>query len=247
MLDFINSIGLPGVMGLLGCWLLVGAIVGKLIAVSHVLRQEVLLPRMYQRISLGLLGGILLGPGLHTLYYGSSSRLVSPTPQDYVSPAEGVNHTSLRLDHLNLPQRNIPIQAATFHPARFTRAAIFQARGCRKVESFGLYAHNLRQLKYAGFQGQVYLYVGDVESPKRGATTVYLFSTSASAPADGKIDDPTFQHLWSGASSKIQQAVRSPGDSFPFPYGKSQYQLTVAQIYKVMIGSDEIMVDVCEL
>jgi hypothetical protein len=90
--------------------------------------------------------------------------------------------------------------------------------------------------------------VGAISNPSKGRTEVYLFSTDASAPADGKIDNATFQRLWPEGSPLHQQAsIQAPGDSFTFPYGGTQYQLTVEQIYKVLLGADEIVVDICAL
>jgi hypothetical protein len=241
MLDFLNTIGLPGVMALIGCWMMVGAIIGKLLALSHLLQQDVVLQRVYQRVMLGVFGAVLLGPGLHLVYQGSAARVVSPTPVDYVAPPASASHTTAQPQASEIPHSH----------ARLLRAsAVFAApqKSCRTVESFGLYAHNLRRLKYQPFHGQVYAYVGDISSPNNGATNVYLFSTSTSAPGDGKIDDPTFQRLWGSASPlQAQKAIRSLGDSFTFPYDGAQFKLTVTQIYKVLVGSDEIVVDICEL
>ena len=251
MLDFLNTIGLPGVMALIGCWMIVGAIIGKLLALSHLLQQDVVLQRVYQRVMLGVFGAVLLGPGLHLVYQGSAARVVSPTPPDYVAPPASASHTTAQPQASEIPLRAPEWKAIPHSHARLLRAsAVFAApqKSCRTVESFGLYAHNLRRLKYQPFHGQVYAYVGDISSPSNGTTNVYLFSTSTSAPGDGKIDDPTFQRLWGSASPlQAQKAIRSLGDSFTFPYDGAQFKLTVTQIYKVLVGSDEIVVEICEL
>lgn len=250
MTAFLNGVGFSGILGLVGCWLIVAAIIGKLVALSHVLQQEVIVQRAYQRALRAIFGAVLLAPGLHTLYQGpAAGRFVTPTQTDYLADPVSVNHTRLRL---NWPGTSQAAEDRRFsrNQARLVRtsAALLQGQACRKLESFGLSAHNLRQLKYQAFHGQVYVYVGDVTSPRHGHTDIFLFSSPATAPGDGKIDDPTFQHLWSGASTlKSQQAIQNSGDSFQFFYGGAQYKLTVSQIYKVLIGNDEIVVDICAI
>ena len=246
MAEFFNSIGFSGIMALVGCWLIVAAIIGKLIALSHILQHDIVVQRIYQRALLAILGVVLLSPSLFALYQGPTARLLAPVHTDYVAPAVGVNHTLLDENALRMPLFVSERKTSRGNRVRLVRTSLaLQAESCRKVESFGLFAHNVRQLKYPEFHGQVYLYVGDISSPKRGPTEVFLFSSSASAPPDGKIDDTTFQHLWSGASSlKSQQPVQKP---FRFFYGGAQYQLSVSQIYKAMIGGDEIVVDFCKI
>jgi len=256
MLDFLNTIGLPGLLALIGCWMIVGAIIGKLLALSHLLEKDVVLDRIYERVMLGAFGVVLLGPGLHLVYQGSAARVVSPTPPDYVATPASANHTSLQPQASEIPLRTAQWREFAGSPARLVRSNLVRAsamfgapqKSCRTVESFGLYAHSLRRLKYQAFHGQVYAYVGDVSSPSNGATNVYLFSTSTSAPGDGKIDDPTFQRLWTSASPlQLQKPIRSLGESFTFPYDGAQFKLTVTQIYKVLVGSDEIVVEICEM
>jgi hypothetical protein len=244
--EFFNSIGFSGIMALVGCWLIIAAIIGKLIALSHILQHDIVVQRIYQRALLAILGVVLLSPSLFALYQGPAARLLAPSHTDYVAPAVGVNQTLLNESILGVPLRVSEKTTFRGNRLRLLRTGLgLQSESCRKVESFGLFAHSVRQLKYQEFQGQVYLYVGDINSPKRGPTEVFLFSSSASAPPDGKIDDTTFQHLWSGASSlKSQQPVQKP---FKFFYGGAQYQLSVSQIYKAMIGGDEIVVDFCKI
>jgi hypothetical protein len=253
MLEFFNTFGLPGVLALLGSWLIVGAIIGKLLAITHILKQEVLIQRGYQRLLLGIFGGVLLGPGLHLLYEGpSAARFVTPTPTDYVAPGSAVNHTDIRPSSLRLPVRD-SMQVRIFsESARLVLAGARIApaqsqRPCRTVESFGLYAHSIRRLKYQQFRGQVFAYVGDINGPKYAPTNISLFSSDASAPRDGEIDDPTFRRLWTSASPLQLQKSLYPTQSFTFVYAGSQYKLTIAQIYKVLIGTDQTVVDICEL
>jgi hypothetical protein len=244
-MSFLNSLGLLGVTALLGCWLIVGSIIGKLLAISHVLQRDVLLTRAYQRVLLGVFGAVLLGPGLHKLYYGESSQFVSPQPEEYVAPGSGVSHTSLLpgLPDMQYRRAKLVLVSAGASSTLFQRL-----NACGKVESFGLYANSIRRLKYEAFHGKVYLYVGDISAPGHGSTGVHLFSTDGSAPADGKIDAATFQRLWSAASPLQRQAsIQKAGDSFTFMYGGVQYKITVSQIYKVLLGNDEIVVDICEM
>lgn len=200
-----------------------------------------------------IVGIAFLVPGLHTLYFGSAAaRTVAPVTPDYVSPGDNLSHTSLHPLWFGSTRNPVELRSLEYHPAQLALVPVggvllLGQRSCNKVESFGLYANNLRRLKYSGFRGRVYVYVGPISKPQQG-TEVYLFSTDGSAPPDGKIDYVTFQRLW-GEGSPLRQAasIHAPGDSVTFPYGATQYRLTVQQIYKVLLGADEIVVDMCAL
>ena len=251
MADFINSLGFVGVAGLVGCWLIVGAILGELLAVRHIFNRDVQLQHAYQRVLLGVFGGVLLGPGLHTMYNGSSARLIAPDSKEFVAPA-GPSQTKLRLGKPDFDQSIAKLRRTEYHPLQaglVPALVFFQGRtSCSKVESFGVHNNSIRRLKYQAFRGRLYFYVGAINSPRRGSTQVYLFSTDASAPPDGSIDNATFQRLWKAATPlQEQESVQRPGDSFDFPYAGGQYKLTVSQIYKVLLGDDQVAVDVCAL
>ena len=253
MVDLINSLGFVGVASLLGCWLVLGAILGRLIALSHILQRDVELPYVYQRLLVGLVGTAFLAPGLHALYFGGAARTVAPVAPEYVAPGDSASRTSLRPRPFGRARSRVRLRTLDSHAAQLapapTSVGLFQAaRSCNKVESFGLYANSIRRLKYQAFRGRVYIDVGNVSSPRHGSTEVYLFSTDASTPGDGKIDSATFQRLWNEASPLHQEAsIQAPGDSVTFPYNGTQYKLTVLQIYKALLGADEIVVEVCAL
>jgi hypothetical protein len=253
MVDLINSLGFVGAASFVGCWLVVVAIIGRLIALSHILQRDVVLQYVYQRVLVGLVGIVFLVPGLHALYFGRSARTVAPMAPEYVAPGDSASRTSLQTLSLKPSGSTLSMRSLEYHPARLgfgltTLALIQGPRSCNKVESFGLYANSIRRLKYQAFRGRVYVYVGSVSSPRHGSTEVYLFSTDASAPADGKIDDPTFQRLWTeGAPLHQRVSIQGPGDSVTFPFNGAQYKLTVMHIYKALLGADEIVVEVCAL
>jgi len=252
MLDFLNHIGFPGVMALLGCWLILDGIVGRFVHIKDWVTDDTTL-RPYQRVLIAVLGGVLIGPGMYALYNGSAARLVAPSSQEYVAPAGAGSRTTLDVNRPFLGARDAALRRIESHSARLVLAdasvpLVPAQRASNQVESFGLSARSLRRLRYQAFRGQVYIYVGEVSSPRWGSTEVFLFSAEAGATADGRIDDPTFQRLWAAATQlKLRQSIHNQGDSFVFGWGGAQYRLTVSRIYKVLAGSDQIVVDIYEV
>jgi hypothetical protein len=80
---------------LVGCWLLLGAIVGKLIALSHILRKDVAPQYVYQRVLVAIVGVAFILPGLHTLYKGSTARTVARAA-GLRRPPDSAAHSSLQ-------------------------------------------------------------------------------------------------------------------------------------------------------
>src|SRR5438309_2162772 len=155
-------------MALVGCWLIVAAIIGKLIALSHIVQKDILVQRGYQRALLGILGLVLLAPGLHALYQGSTARLLTPRPTNYVAAPTSPSHARLLRKGPGVQLNALADTPSSRHRVQLVRtsAGSWQGQSCHKLESLGVFAHNIRQLKYQAFHGQVYFSVGPVNSTK---------------------------------------------------------------------------------
>src|SRR5947209_5126186 len=249
--NIILAWGLTGCLGVAGCYLIVASIVGQFIEVPPIIKVRLRVSRKPQRVLLGFFGLILAFPVLFTawkdVFKGYQTPLVAPQIKEEVKPNEQTGASpsqklSFRDDHRDdrggrfqtVGWGQSPEPASLVTPAKFSPFGRPQAGRCEKVESFGLEQYHLRSLKYAQFQGGVYLYVGDIRT--FGDTDLYLtFGKRGFLPEAGEMSESEFIEKV-GSNKKQHLSVNHSGTSTDFEYRGIEYRLTVTDIYTAIFG-----------
>ena len=140
MKEIIQAWGLNGCIGVAGCYLVISGIVGRLIRVPPIIRNEVKVARRGQRVTLGMFGLVLALPLLVAVYkdkvFGIKTVIRSPDIPEFVDTPK-------------------PLASAI-------RPVVYWSDGCEIKEAFGLEEHQSRQLRYAQFRGAVFVGVNDI-------------------------------------------------------------------------------------
>lgn len=249
--DFVGLLkdwGLGGVMGMGGCYLVVGSIAGRIIPIGSYVPLIPLRTRK-QRFLLALFGCVLALPIIWSAYgqvlLGAPGRLFKPpeTVEKVTTPKTG----KLVLSG-ELPVNSV--QLASFMREPLVTPASTRGESCPAVESFGLEQRAVRQLKFERFQSRVFVYVGDVHSVLREPTKVsVVIGEKDSWPSSGQIKESEFYRRFNRISNKDKAAmeVHRSGDAMSFIYAGRRYRLTVTKVYAVLFGEDKIVVEICEM
>jgi hypothetical protein len=258
--SIITTWGLFGCLGVAGCYLIVGSIVGQLLVVPPIVKEPLKVNRKPQRVLLGFFGLVLAFPVVLMSWeraFGFSTTLGDPKIEDEVKPTErtgGPPSHELNIRDEYGADRGAMLQAVSWErtagltslaaPAKFSPSEQPQAGGCDKVESFGLEEYHARQLKYDPFQRGAYVYVGDIRA--FGDTDLYLaFGKPGFLPDSGKISESEFDQK--AGPNKKHLGVGHSGASVDFEDHGNSYRLTVTNIYLSIFGTNKIAVSICEM
>src|SRR6185369_11071078 len=243
-IDLLKDWGLGGVMGVGGCYLVVGSIAGKIIPIGNYVPLVRL--RLRQRVLLAGFGCVLALP----IIWSSYGQMINGTRGILFQPPETPERVAAPKTSDQQPRGELPANSVRL--ARFTgeTRAVLASASCPAVESFGLNQRNIRQLKFAPFQGMVFIYVGDVHSASREPTELsVVIGERSSWPSSGHIDESDFYRRLNRvpAENKVAMEISQSGDSTSFTYADRQYRLTVTAVYAVLFGPDKIAVEICEV
>jgi hypothetical protein len=140
MKEIIQAWGLNGCIGVAGCYLVISGIVGRLIRVPPIMRNEIRVARRGQRLTLGVFGLVLALPILLAAYrdavFGVKTVVKAPEVPEFVEAPKPL--------------------ASAFLPV------VYWSEGCDIKEAFGLEEHQSRQLQYAPFRGSVFVGVNGI-------------------------------------------------------------------------------------
>ena len=157
MKDVMIAWGLPGCIGLAGCYLVTSGILGTFGPLFPFIRKELKVERRSQRLLLGFFGLLLAFPVVGQAYagffLGVTSVLSAPETPNYV--ADPPRQTS------SVGQVTPTLQQAAYWN-----------QACEVREAFGLAEHQSRQLQYARFRGRVWVRLESVSS--LGGSDVYI-------------------------------------------------------------------------
>lgn len=245
-----------GCLGVAGCYLVTGAILGKLIPVSPLVRRGLTVRNRTQRVLLALFGLSLAVPIVYEswkkAFLGFDTTLTTPSIQEEVKKPEKPNLSGAQGSLPQAGQRAdevAVIRKVGWGPEPAASLTTFAAGPpqevpCQKVESFGLEQYNVRKLKYERFRGEVFVYAGDVRA-LFGGTDVYVIIGKAPLPDDGQVSESDIEK----ASSFIARkgSIKRRGDSIDFEHLGRKYRLTVTRIYTAVFGADKLAVSICEV
>jgi hypothetical protein len=247
--DLLRDWGLGGVMGMGGCYLIVGSIAGKIIPIGTYIPPIRL--RIKQRVLLALFGFMLALPIIWSSYgqviYGTRGRLFRPPETAEKVVTSKVSDRRLESELLiNSVQLASSMDGSRPAPRALTRGG----ESCPVVESFGLDQRNIRRLKFEPFQGRVFVYVGDVHSVLWKTTKLFIvIGEGDSWPSSGKIEEADFYRRFNKIpnKNKVVLEVHRSGELTFFAYAGRRYRLTVTEVYAVLLGADKISIEICEL
>ncbi|MEW6210009.1 MAG: hypothetical protein AB1631_16705 [Acidobacteriota bacterium] len=248
ILSVISSWGPLGVLGYVGCHLVIMGIAGRYVSMlklkpatgktSHLTQK--------QRWLFCIFGSLLAAPLIIQLYlqvkHNEPVKLYEEVKVDeYVKP----------IDSPKSQERNFAgsaLMAVNYSPGVLP-AESNAAQGCQVVEAFGLDQRSVRRLKYAGFQNNVCLYVGDIHYTWYSATTVHIIVGSPEALPTGGMNPSEFNKRISRVSDGNRWVLRvnRQGDFTQFAYNGKNYRVTVKGIHASLLGTDRIAVEVCEM
>ena len=242
VVELINSVGMGGFLGLSGCYLIVVAIVNRFVP------RNIRVGSILQRILLACFGVILAIPVIRIAYIDQqTAAIISPkTPPEYVRTPDRLNSL---LDKNKLFRR----ANFSFHESNKLESNKFQIYGaqvqrdgnCQKVEGFTLKQNSIRRLKYANFQNQVYVYLGDIETFQN--SNLYIFSDDSNAwPSSGYMKESKFNRRIGSKDKKILRFMKK-NVSVIFEHGRDKYRLTIVDIYNILLGQDRAIVEICQI
>ncbi|MCI0336793.1 MAG: hypothetical protein L0226_04405 [Acidobacteria bacterium] len=245
--------GLWGCLGLGGCYLILGSIIGVLGPLPFIFPSRHRLKSKIERVLLALFGFLLAAPIIIYAYgesiYGKKPKFLEPGTPEYVKDSDS-SKTSIFRQILERPRYSIT--ESNFHPELLLTNVSYRfpnqrpRQDCQIVESFGLTQRSIRRLQYKPFQNQVFVYVGDIHY--FGASSLYVFTDKSDAwPATASIPESEVQKRIDKSSSKEILRFKRTGQELYFGYGGKRYRLTVKQIYSVLFGADKIAVEICEM
>jgi hypothetical protein len=237
MKDIILAWGINGFLALGGGYLVVSAIIARMIPIPKLMVNPFPVKSKGQRLLLGIFGLVLIFPTLLGIYreafFGVSTTLTDPAIPEEVSEPKAANWPA-----------SDAVQIASLSG--------WSARGlsfkCEKVESFGLQQKNIRRLKYGAFQNKLYVYVGSVSS-FGGMNNIYLLSSGASGswPESGTMEEKDLQQRFNSAREwKRQASFQKSGDYIDFSFDGRSYRLTVSRIYSPLFGTNSVAIEICQ-
>ena len=137
MKEIVLAWGVSGVVGVVGLYLILGGIVGRLVPIPPLMRENVALVTVAQRCVLAAFGAILAFPLLLSTYKNFAldvrSVIVAPAVEETVA---------------------VPV----------VKVAFGTGADCRTIETFGLKERASRRLKYAEFDGALLVSVGRIDA-----------------------------------------------------------------------------------
>ncbi len=260
--------GLGGILGVCGCYLVVGAIMGTLLPIPRLMTREYKIGSVRRQILLGIFGVALCLPLLWTLYIkafkGANTVIDEPnipekveTPQNLAPrptarlrmprfESEGAIAAYANFSIETLAPREAVAATLLWSGAGSRPSGVLQSSSCKQVEYFGLASRNTRRLKYEPFKNQVYVYVGDIGALGYG-NDLYLVISDKPWPASGVTDPREVRRSYDAyKGQKKALTFQKLGDSLDFEYGGRKYRLTISQIYIAVFGSNKIAVEICE-
>jgi hypothetical protein len=246
--DLLKDWGLGGVLGMGGCYLVVGSIAGRIIPIGNSVPPIPIRTRK-QRFFLALFGCVLALPIIWSAYgqvfFGTPGRLFKPPETVEKVTASKTSKHRLRGELLVNA-----VQLASFMGGPLVTPALAHGESCSAVESFGLEQRDIRQLKFEPFQGRVYVYVGDVHSVLWKPTKVFVvIGEKDSWPSSGQLKESEFYRRFNRISDKNKAylEVHRSGEAMSFSYAGRRYRLTVTEVYAVLLGVDKIAIEICEM
>lgn len=260
--NIILAWGLQGCLGVAGCYLILGSIMGRLISFPPIVKREHRVRHKAERFLLGFFGLLLAFPivfaAWRDIFRGIQTTVVPPKIEEKVKEPDptssllfpelniGEEHSAAHIGRMRQIKWN---QNSEISPliitSKFSPVNRFQNSNCEKIESFGLEQYKVRTLKYHKFRGEVYVYVGDIRT--FGGTDLYLAIGKVSlSTGTGEISESEFLGRV-GSSNKLKLNFKRKGASMEFDYLGMRYRLTVTNIYIAIFGTDKIAVDICEI
>lgn len=254
IVQILNSWGLFGTMGAAGCYCIYGAIIGAMGPLPLLISKRTPVKTKFQRSMLAFFGAILAVPVIFAAYselvFGVKTKTFSPLIDTEVAEPNDTSHSSaygLPVAHVRFASQSIsqPRSNHDFALGYVTREFLRHSN-CRPVESFGLKKRQYRQLQYSPFNGDVFVYVGDI--PLFGGTTeLYIFSPSADPwPSQGSLRESEFSRRIRGVQNLRRIRFKGPGANISFIHNQRRYTLTVTGVYAVVFGGDRVALEICE-
>lgn len=241
-----------GSLAFLGSTLLVMACLGRFLRTPVFQVDQPILLSAFQRVAIGLLGGVLILPAVRHAYFPESARTIPSDVQDQVAPTPGASDEKRKgPDTTGQNSLGDPgsVQLAGLGPLM----APAPAAACpRRVEYFGLKQEHVRRLRYGSFGGDVYVYVGDIVHPKSQPFDVHVFVDHSNPwrltnqKAETRVRERNFNGRVGAFTDEWTLKVRGPGSSRTFAYAGRRYTLTVKRVEVVLIGTDQIVLEICE-
>jgi hypothetical protein len=252
ILSVIGSWGPLGVLGYVGCHLVIMGIAGRYVSMlklkpvagktSHLTKN--------QRWLFCVFGSLLAAPLIIQLYlqvkHDEPVRVYQDVKvEEFVKPVEELKGEERNLADGALMAANYS-SGIEILPAAYAPSGV---QGCQTVESFGLDQRSVRRLKYAGFQNNVSLYVGDIHYTWYSATTVYIIVSNPEALPAGGMSPSEFSKRIGGVSDGNRWVLRvnKQGDFTQFSYNGKNYRVTVKGVYASLFGTDRIAVEICQM
>jgi hypothetical protein len=223
--------GLPGVIGIAGCYLIVCAIAGRIFSLKKFF-AGCLLDSMAKRATLAAFGFVLAVPLIWAIYgqvvFGSRGSLFSPS----------------------IPEKVVDTKIPTTLEPLYRRASWVPSaeRPSPIVESFGLDLRSVRQLQSTYFNKSVYLYVTEHQSTKSNLFEIWVVVADPATFSSGPLSEAEFMGKIRRSSIPPQNiyraTVQQTGQTMLFNYSDNTYLLTVKNIYAVLFGNNKIAVEI---
>lgn len=189
---------------------------------------------------------VLAGPLIRGLYLYPNSAVVLPqsTPED-VRPA-GDSRSRSPVPSASEGSGGISLVATFLSPVGVAGPQLYGSQVCRKVESFGLAAASIRQLKNHRFRNATFVHVGHIQAKK--TIEVFVFRASPESwPSSGSTSPSEFQaRLNTTGTSVLGRNRLSQGGSIAFHLSGSAYRLSLTRVFIALFGCNSVAIDICE-